>query len=153
LPPRPPLNWGSPTRCACRRPMTEMGQTRPWGDVRSMSGSPPKAAVWRTSVDVSKVPIGDIADYSIISSAAAEKAIGTSMPKASELGLEGIVSTRQCALSCTRPSGRKFRFDRRTPIPPKRFLCGPSRFLPARDEGPRCPVAIRLKPAGHSFAG
>ena len=42
--------------------------------------------------------------------------------------------------------------DRRTRIPLKRFICGPSRFLPARDEGPRCPVAIRLKPGGHSFA-
>jgi len=38
---------------------TAQGQTRPWGDVGSMSGSPPKAAIQRTSVDVSKVPIPD----------------------------------------------------------------------------------------------
>jgi Tol biopolymer transport system component len=34
-----------------------VGQTRPWGDVRSMSASSPKAAV--TSVDVAKVPVSD----------------------------------------------------------------------------------------------
>jgi hypothetical protein len=37
------------------RRMAEMGQTRPFGDVCSMSALPPKAAV-RTSVDVSNVP-------------------------------------------------------------------------------------------------
>jgi hypothetical protein len=31
-------------------PMSQLGQNRPWGDVRSMSGLPPKAAIQRTSV-------------------------------------------------------------------------------------------------------
>jgi hypothetical protein len=40
--------------------MSESGQTRPFGDVRLMSGLPPKAAIEWTSVDVSKVPLADI---------------------------------------------------------------------------------------------
>jgi hypothetical protein len=39
--------------------MTASGQTRPFGDVCSMSALPPKAAVDRTSVDVSNVPCVD----------------------------------------------------------------------------------------------
>jgi hypothetical protein len=36
--------------------MSESGQTRSFGDVCSMSGLPPKAAVERTSVDVPPTP-------------------------------------------------------------------------------------------------
>jgi hypothetical protein len=54
-----------------------MGQTRPLGDVGSISGLPPKAAVQRTLVDGSNVPLPDSrtaaknAFYSISSSARA----------------------------------------------------------------------------------
>ena len=34
-----------PGHVSSRRPMSELGQTRPWGDVGSMSGLPPIAAV------------------------------------------------------------------------------------------------------------
>jgi hypothetical protein len=37
--------------------MSESGQTRSFGDVCSMSGLPSRAAVQRTSVDVSQVQI------------------------------------------------------------------------------------------------
>jgi hypothetical protein len=42
----------------------------------------PLCGLSRTLPDGREVPISDIADYSMISSAAAEKAIGTSMPSA-----------------------------------------------------------------------
>jgi hypothetical protein len=39
--------------------MSAWGQTRPFGDVRSMSGLLPKAAVEPTSMDGREVPIAD----------------------------------------------------------------------------------------------
>jgi hypothetical protein len=42
--------------------MTAVGQTRSFGDVGSMSGLPPEAAVERTSMDGSNVPTAEMHD-------------------------------------------------------------------------------------------
>jgi hypothetical protein len=68
-----------------RQPMSEMGQTRPFRDVRSMSALMRFADPTHSACDVPQVPQADICNaaialYSITSSARASSVGGTSMP-------------------------------------------------------------------------